>query len=290
MAPTAAGSGGAGPVATRCTSSLPTSASSTSASSQRRASGGPAERLVDGLPLLLSRSVCDFELYGAVHHFGSLAGGHYVALTRVAPGPGEGRWHLFDDARVVPLERPGPALDAQVASGAAYILFYVRRDIAAGWRAALAAEDAAEAAAAAAAAEEEGGSAEAAAAAAALARAQAAAPPYSVPPHLRGHSDAAPGDDLAPPLSVQQLFPLPLPSAARRALAEEAARVLAAVASPELPADGVEQGVAVTTAAGGAIAGGLAAVIGLVPGVGRLAANEAARGVVNSVGEACSAV
>jgi len=274
---------------------------------RRRASGGPSERLVDGLPLLLSRSVCDFELFGAVHHFGSLSGGHYMAMTAVAPAPGgesgggggdeaasAARWHLFDDARVVPLERPGPALDAQVASGAAYILFYVRRDIAAGWRAALAAE-----AAAAAAREEAGGIGGGPSDAPA-----APLPPYSVPEQLRGHSDAAAGEEQrggtgagagagVPPLSVQQLFPLPPGSAARRAAtasAEEAARVLAAVASPELPADGVEQGVATTTAAGGAVAGGIAAVLGLVPGVGRMAASEAARGVVNAAGEACSAM
>ena len=70
--------------------------------------------------------MCDFELFGAVHHFGALNGGHYVALTPIAAAPGQGqnpgqgqgqgqgRWHLFDDARVTPLERPGPALDAQV--------------------------------------------------------------------------------------------------------------------------------------------------------------------------------
>ena len=69
-----------------------------------------------------------------------------------------------------------------------------------------------------------------------------------------------------------------------------ALRVLAEVARPELPADGVEQGIATTTAGGGAVAGGLAAVIGLVPGVGRMAAQDAARTVVNSVGEACSAM
>ncbi len=63
--------------------------------------------------------------------------------------------------------------------------------------------------------------------------------------------------------------------------------MLEEVARPELPADGVEQGVATTTAAGGAIAGGIAAVLGLVPGVGRMAASEAARGAVNAVGEAC---
>jgi hypothetical protein len=86
-------------------------------------------QLVDGLPLLLSRSVCDFELFGAVHHFGALNGGHYVALTPAQAAPGGaaagaagqgqgGRWHLFDDARVTPLERPGPALDAQVGEAA----------------------------------------------------------------------------------------------------------------------------------------------------------------------------
>jgi hypothetical protein len=265
---------------------------------RRRASGGPSERLVDGLPLLLSRSVCDFELFGAVHHFGSLSGGHYMAMTAVAPAPAPGgagsgadgadaaagRWHLFDDARVVPLERPGPALDAQVASGAAYILFYVRRDIAAGWRAALAAEDAASSVAA----EGLGGTGGGVAAAPA-----SLLTPYSVPEQLRGHWAGGEARAGVPPLSVQQLFPQPPGTAARRAAAaaaEEAARVLAAVASPELPADGVEQGVATTTAAGGAVAGGLAAVLGLVPGVGRMAATETARGVVNAAGEACSAM
>ena len=98
-----------------------------------RACPSPAARLppqlVDGLPLLLSRSVCDFELFGAVHHFGALNGGHYVALTPAQAAPGGaavgeagqgrgGRWHLFDDARVTLLERPGPALDAQVGEAA----------------------------------------------------------------------------------------------------------------------------------------------------------------------------
>lgn len=251
----------------------------------------------------------------------------------------------------------------RAATGAAYILFYVRRDVAAGWRAALAAED-----------REDGEGDEAAPASAPASAPAPAAAPYRVPEHLRVHSDrGAEGDGVVPPLSAQQvrrggvrvaggarerrlprgraegvccgasersserasarrLSALVLlralkrarverasmcrrarcspalaalaaltaaPSSARTSLlssqlfpgarvpCEDAARVLEEVARPELPADGVEQGVATTTAAGGAIAGGIAAVLGLVPGVGRMAASEAARGAVNAVGEAC---
>jgi ubiquitin C-terminal hydrolase len=108
-------------------------------------SAGPAEARASssmGIPLFVSRSECCFELWAVVQHHGIMGGGHYTAMVRAAAEGEDGvvgwAWRLANDKVVTPVGRDGgPRLS--VCSPAAYLLFYVRLDIAAGWRAALAA-------------------------------------------------------------------------------------------------------------------------------------------------------
>ena len=57
-----------------------------------------------------------YDLYGVTNHFGSLHGGHYTAF-----GKNDGSWYHFNDSSV------SKALESEVVSSAAYILFYRRR-------------------------------------------------------------------------------------------------------------------------------------------------------------------
>ena len=52
---------------------------------------------------------------------GSLGGGHYTACGRSSE---DGQWYKFNDSHTSPMQPEG------VSSGYAYLLFYVRRDLA----------------------------------------------------------------------------------------------------------------------------------------------------------------
>jgi hypothetical protein len=136
-------------------------------------------------------------LYGVVNHFGAMGAGHYVAY---ALSPADDRWHCFNDRAVTDLD-PG-----DIVSPAAYLLFYVRRDVAAGWAAALRAED-----------QETG-------------RAGAASPAGTgLSARSGGGGDAA--DDLdVPPLDVPDIFPR-APGAAPVDMAKLKAAIAAAAGS-----------------------------------------------------------
>eukprot|EP00536_Pseudo-nitzschia_multiseries_P010123 jgi/Psemu1/319795/estExt_fgenesh1_pm.C_2990002 len=62
-----------------------------------------------------------YDLYGVVHHQGALSGGHYVASLK---SDIDGQWRLFNDAQVYEIH------DRDVVDSSAYILFYIRRDVA----------------------------------------------------------------------------------------------------------------------------------------------------------------
>ncbi|RYY31880.1 hypothetical protein EON62_06075, partial [archaeon] len=99
----------------------------------RQNSAGAAEVMFDGLPLWLSRSNVEYTAYAVVSHYGALGSGHYVAY---AQSPADGKWHCYNDRTV------SEVTDAsEIVSSAAYLLFYVRRDVMAGWQASMAAED-----------------------------------------------------------------------------------------------------------------------------------------------------
>ena len=69
-------------------------------------------------PETLRREGLVYDLYAAVHHTGSLHGGHYTSHAKV-----DGKWHYLNDASVT--VAPPQALQ----SNSAYILFYLRRDM-----------------------------------------------------------------------------------------------------------------------------------------------------------------
>jgi len=62
-----------------------------------------------------------YDLYACVNHFGRLGGGHYTAS---GINHNDQKWYIFDDGTVKPIED----LD-QIASPAAYLLFYKRRGV-----------------------------------------------------------------------------------------------------------------------------------------------------------------
>jgi ubiquitin carboxyl-terminal hydrolase 6/32 len=62
-----------------------------------------------------------YDLYGVVHHQGALSGGHYVASLKSEI---DGQWRLFNDAQVYEIH------NRDVVDSSAYILFYIRRDVA----------------------------------------------------------------------------------------------------------------------------------------------------------------
>jgi hypothetical protein len=66
-----------------------------------------------------SRSL--YDLYGVVHHQGALSAGHYVASIKSEVN---GQWRLFNDAQIFEIHA------REVVDPSAYILFYVRRDVA----------------------------------------------------------------------------------------------------------------------------------------------------------------
>jgi hypothetical protein len=62
-----------------------------------------------------------YDLYAVVHHQGALSGGHYVASLKSEV---DGQWRLFNDAQVYEIHA------RDVVDASAYILFYIRRDVA----------------------------------------------------------------------------------------------------------------------------------------------------------------
>lgn len=62
-----------------------------------------------------------YDLYGVVHHQGALSGGHYVASLK---SDIDGQWRLFNDAQIYEIH------SRDVVDATAYILFYIRRDVA----------------------------------------------------------------------------------------------------------------------------------------------------------------
>lgn len=62
-----------------------------------------------------------YDLYAVVHHQGALSGGHYVASLKSEI---DGQWRLFNDAQVYEIHA------RDVVDASAYILFYIRRDVA----------------------------------------------------------------------------------------------------------------------------------------------------------------
>lgn len=67
------------------------------------------------------RSEMLYDLYGVVHHQGALSGGHYVASLKSEI---DGQWRLFNDAQIYEIH------SRDVVDSSAYILFYIRRDVA----------------------------------------------------------------------------------------------------------------------------------------------------------------
>lgn len=59
-----------------------------------------------------------YDLFGTVNHFGNLNGGHYTAYGK---NP-DGKWYSYNDSFVQPMS------SKNIVTGAAYILFYRRRD------------------------------------------------------------------------------------------------------------------------------------------------------------------
>jgi len=62
-----------------------------------------------------------YDLIAVSNHYGSLSGGHYTAC---ALNQETGNWYDFNDSHVSQLSGPEAAV-----SSAAYVLYYVRRDI-----------------------------------------------------------------------------------------------------------------------------------------------------------------
>lgn len=67
------------------------------------------------------RSEMLYDLYGVIHHQGALSGGHYVASLKSEI---DGQWRLFNDAQIYEIHA------RDVVDPSAYILFYIRRDVA----------------------------------------------------------------------------------------------------------------------------------------------------------------
>jgi ubiquitin carboxyl-terminal hydrolase 4/11/15 len=61
-----------------------------------------------------------YDLYAVSNHYGGLGGGHYTAFCRNAD---DGNWYEFDDSYVRQVE------PNSVVTEAAYVLFYMRRDL-----------------------------------------------------------------------------------------------------------------------------------------------------------------
>jgi len=63
-----------------------------------------------------------YELYGVVHQYGSLGGGHYIAYCKNAIN---NHWYEFDDSHVTYIEKE--KVESEIVSNNAYILFYKKK-------------------------------------------------------------------------------------------------------------------------------------------------------------------
>jgi len=81
---------------------------------------GTAEETVEGGTTEQNPSQL-YDLYGVIHHQGALSGGHYVASLKSEI---DGQWRLFNDAQIYEIHA------RDVIDASAYILFYMRRDVA----------------------------------------------------------------------------------------------------------------------------------------------------------------
>jgi ubiquitin carboxyl-terminal hydrolase 4/11/15 len=82
------------------------------------AEGAAAEAEV---PMEQTSGGATYSLYGVVHHLGAMSSGHYVSSIKDRK---TGQWHCFNDNIIVPTS------EKEVVSESAYILFYVRNDMA----------------------------------------------------------------------------------------------------------------------------------------------------------------
>ena len=65
-----------------------------------------------------------YDLFAAVHHIGTMNGGHYVASCRVEKTNGDGGdWYNFNDSHVSKVD------EKSIVSPTGYILFYKRREL-----------------------------------------------------------------------------------------------------------------------------------------------------------------
>jgi hypothetical protein len=62
-----------------------------------------------------------YDLYSVIHHQGALHGGHYVASVKSEL---DGHWRLYNDAQIYEIHA------RDVVDTSAYMLFYIRRDVA----------------------------------------------------------------------------------------------------------------------------------------------------------------
>jgi len=76
----------------------------------------------------LSREITQYELYGVVNHIGGMGSGHYTSFVRRGDGSSGSRtkWYCCNDERVYEVS------EEDVVSMNAYLLFYVRTDVASG--------------------------------------------------------------------------------------------------------------------------------------------------------------
>jgi hypothetical protein len=94
----------------------PSKSESKQQNGSERENGESSEELKDD-----GRSEKLYDLYGVVHHQGALSGGHYVASLKSEL---DGQWRLFNDAQIYEIHA------RDVIDSSAYILFYIRRDVA----------------------------------------------------------------------------------------------------------------------------------------------------------------
>ena len=64
-----------------------------------------------------------YDLYAMINHYGSLHFGHYTSIVKNLQ---ENKWYLYDDSTRTPIE------EDKIQKEYAYILFYIRRDVAQG--------------------------------------------------------------------------------------------------------------------------------------------------------------
>lgn len=70
-------------------------------------------------PANSSELSCTYELFGVIHHFGTIKGGHYIACCK---NYGNGQWHKYNDERVTTCSQD------DIHGPSAYVLFYCARD------------------------------------------------------------------------------------------------------------------------------------------------------------------